>query len=93
MPSIPLGHRLARELSRRGDRRAYFRTAQYRELRRIVSVEELADFLDRTGYKLVRASENIEQTADDIMLAGKSGCLLDTLGLLLLPVVGCWRFR
>ena len=63
MSDITLGHRLARELTRRGNRRAFFRSAQYRELRRIDSVDELADFLDRTGYGFARASENIDSVA------------------------------
>jgi len=50
MAEVPLGHRLCRELNRRGNRRAFFHLARYRELRRIETVEELADFLDRAGY-------------------------------------------
>ena len=100
MPDITLGHRLARELARRGNRRRYFWTAQYRELRRIDSIEELADFLDRTGYRCTRASDDIEAVADDIdaqrgspgLIGPSKGGLVDaTLGLLLFPFVLIWR--
>lgn len=100
MSDIPLGHRLARELSRRGNWRSYFWTAQYRELRKIDSVEELADFLDRTGYCFVRASEDVDLVANDIVtqrgapgLIGpaKAGLLDATVGFLLFPIILVWR--
>ena len=89
-----------RELSRRGDRRRFFWTAQYRELRKVDSVEELADFLDRTGYRCARATIDIEAVADDIEaqsgtpgLIGpsKAGLIDATVGLLLLPIILIWR--
>ncbi len=96
MLKVPLGHRLSRELMRRGNRRAFFRAAQYRELRRVDSAEELADFLDRNGYTRSRASENIDEVADDILIQcnspgifdpAKVGVISPTLGLLLLPIM------
>jgi len=100
MSHLPLGHRLSRELMRRGNRRAFFRTDQYRELRRVDSVEELADFLDRNGYTHTRATENVDHVADDILIQcnapgladpAKVGVLWPTLGLLLLPVTILYR--
>jgi len=100
MSQIPLGHRLSRELMRRGNFRAFFRTDQYRELRRINSVEELADFLDHNGYRRTRSSENVDEVADDILIQcnapglvdpAKVGVISPTLGLLLLPVMIAWR--
>jgi hypothetical protein len=100
MPEITLGHQLARELSRRGNRRRFFWTAQYRELRQIDSVEELAEFLDRTGYRCARASDDVQLVADDIetqcrapglISPAKAGLIDAALGLLLLPIVLVWR--
>ena len=100
MSDTTLGHRLARELTRRGNRRAFFRTAQYRELRCIDSVDELADFLDRTGYRLARSSENVEEVAGDIVTERNAPGLADPakVGLidplisgLLLPIIVVYR--
>ena len=100
MSNITLGHRLARELTRRGNRRAFFRVAQYRDLRRVNSVDELADFLDRTGYGLARASENINDVADDIVIEcnapgivdpAKEGVIAPIAGLILLPFMIIYR--
>jgi hypothetical protein len=100
MSEVPLGHRLSRELMRRGNRRAFFRTDQYRELRRVETVEELADFLDHNGYTRTRALTNIDEVADDIVIQcnapgvadpAKVGVVSPTLGLLLLPVMIVWR--
>ena len=96
MSQVPLGHRLSRELMRRGNRRAFLNAAQYRELRRLETVDELADFLDRNGYGHTRALENIDEVADDMVIQcnapgvldpGKVGVLWPTLGLLLLPIM------
>ena len=85
---------------RRGNYRAFFSFAQYRELRRVSSVEELAEFLDRNGYRRTRALENVEEVADDILIQcnapgladpAKVGVLSPTIGLLLLPVIVLWR--
>jgi len=101
MSETTLGHRLARELTRRGNWRAFFRIAQYRELRRIDSVDELAAFLDRTGYGLARASENIDEVADDIVIEcdapglvdpAKVGLLWPLAGIILIPMMIVWRF-
>ncbi|MDP7269592.1 MAG: hypothetical protein QF408_15655 [Pirellulales bacterium] len=100
MSDMTLGHRLARELTRRGNRRAFFRTAQYRELRCIDSVDELAEFLDRTGYRLARSSENIEDVAGDIVTERNAPgladpakvCWIDPLiSVLLLPIIIVYR--
>ena len=100
MSKITLGHRLSRELARRGNRRAFFWPAQYRELRRVNSIEELADFLDRTGYSRARASENIDEVADDIVIEcnapgivdpAKVGVFAPLIGMLLLPVMIVYR--
>jgi hypothetical protein len=100
MSDITLGHRLARELTLQGKRRAFFRPAQYRELRRIDSVDELADFLDRTGYRLARASENIEEVAGDIVIErnapgladlAKVGWIDPLISVLLLPIIIVYR--
>ncbi len=100
MPSITLGHRLARELTRRGNRRAFFRTDQYRELRRINSVDELAEFLDRTGYSRARALDNIDEVADDIVIEcnapglvdpAKVGVVWPLAGMILLPIMIVYR--
>ena len=100
MTEIPLGHRLSRELSRRGNRRAFFRSDQYRKLRRVNSVDELADFLDHNGYTRTRASENIDDVADDIVIQCNGSEIVNptserifwpTLGLLLIPLVILFR--
>ena len=100
MRKLTLGHQLARELSRRGNWRRFFAVARYRELRRIDSVDELADFLDRTGYRCVRASANIDEVADDLVIErNKSGTLAPVavglfaplFGILLIPVMLLWR--
>ena len=100
MSRISLGHRLSRELARRGNRRAFFRPDQYRDLRRVNSIEELADFLDRTGYSRARASDNIDEVADDILIEcdapgmidpAKVGVMEPVLGILLLPIVLLFR--
>lgn len=97
---LTLGHRLARELSRRGNRRAYFVTARYRELRRIDSVEDLADFLDRTGYRGVRASADVDEVAGDIvdqrnatgaLAAGLLSVVVPVIGFLAIPVLLVWK--
>ncbi|MEK6249045.1 MAG: hypothetical protein N2C12_12755 [Planctomycetales bacterium] len=77
MSKLTPGHRLSRELSRRGNRRAFFWPAQYLELRRLDSVEELADFLDRTGYRRARASEDIDEVADDIVVECNAPGIVD----------------
>ncbi len=100
MSQLTLGHQLARELTGRGNWRRFFATARYRELRRIDSVDELAEFLDRTGYQYVRASGDVAEVADDIVVEcnapgvidpAKIGLLNATVGLLLLPVLLVWR--
>ena len=100
MSEIPLGHHLSRELMRRGNRRAFFRTNQYRELRQIETVEELADFLDRNGYRRTRATDNVEEVADDIVMQcnspgvadpAKIGVISPTLGLISMPIIILWR--
>lgn len=100
MTHLTLGHRLARELSRRGNRRAFFVTARYRELRRIDSVEELADFLDRTGYRGVRASADVDEVAGDIvdqrnampaLAAGLFSLVFPLVGFLAVPLMLLWR--
>lgn len=100
MTQLTLGHRLARELSRRGNWRRYFSIARYRDLRRVDSVDDLADFLDRTGYRGARASGNVDEVADDIVIErSKSGTLAPVavgifapvVGLLLIPFMLVWR--
>lgn len=100
MSRLTLGHRLSRELMYRGNRRAFFWPAQYRDLRRVNSVEELADFLDRTGYAQARASENIDEVANDIVILcnapgivdpAKIGVVAPLFGLLLLPIMLIYR--
>ena len=64
-------------------------------------VEELAEFLDRNGYGFVRANENIDEIADDIVIEANAPGVVDpvkvglfdaTLGLLLMPLMLLWRF-
>jgi hypothetical protein len=100
MSHLTLGHRLARELSRRGNRRAFFATARYRELRRIDSVDDLATFLDRTGYRGVRASADVDEVAGDIvdqrnargaLVAGLFSVVVPVVGFLGIPAMLLWR--
>lgn len=100
MSQLKLGHRLARELARRGNWRSFFATARYRELRQIDSVEDLAEFLDRTGYRRVRASTNVEEVAGDIvdqrhatraLLAGMFGLIAPVVALVFLPLILLWK--
>ena len=100
MYQLTLGHRLARELTRRGNWRSYFTIAGYRELRRIDSVDELADFLDRSRYRCVRASAKAEEVADDIVIERSNsgtltpvavGLVAPLVGMLLIPVMLLWR--
>lgn len=100
MPSLTLGHQLARELSRRGNWRRFFTIARYRELRRLDSLEELDAFLRRTGYRCVRISDNVDEMADDIVIErSKRGTLAPVavgifaplVGLVLIPLMLLWR--
>jgi hypothetical protein len=100
MTQLTLGHRLARELTRRGNWRSFFTVAGYRELRLIDSVDDLADFLDRSRYRCVRASANVDEVADDIVIEqSKSGTLAPAaiglfapfVGIMLIPVMLLWR--
>ena len=75
---MTLGRELMRELSRRGERGDYFTTREYWTLRRIDSVDALADFLDRIGYSHVRASEDVSVIADDLAIAGRGHSTFST---------------
>jgi hypothetical protein len=98
---LTLGHALLRELSRRGKRKACLHAAHCRELRKIDSVQELADFFDRTRYKHVRASDDIVAVANDIVVDSEVprlwsdpailGLVFGIWGVLTLPALLMWR--
>ena len=46
-------------------------------LRRVETVDELADFLDRNGYGHTRASDNIDEVADDMVIQCNAPGVLD----------------
>ena len=90
-----------RELSSRGVRKECFRADQYRELRRIDSVEVLADFFDRSGCKHVPVSADVVEMANAIIVERSApdgvrnpmfwSLIFGAWGLLTLPVALLWR--